>query len=76
MLAVLAVFAAQMPYADAPVRSLLPVARPDTFGQERPDFAVFDRLTPGVLVSPRPMARPVRGVAAAPASTPAPAPAP
>lgn len=70
MLAVVAVFAAQMPYADAPLRSLLPVARPDSFASQRPDFAVFDRVTPGVLVSPRPVARPVRGVAAA-ASTPA-----
>ena len=56
VLAVGAVFAAQMILAEAPVRSLRPLARP--VADARPDFAVFVASTAGVYRSLRPVARP------------------
>ncbi len=55
-LAIGVVFAAQMILADAPVRSLRPMARPAA--DARPDFAVFITSTSGVHASLRPLARP------------------
>ena len=52
-----AVFVAQMILAEAPVRSLRPIARP--IADARPEFAVFIASTAGVSRSILPVARPV-----------------
>lgn len=58
LMILMAVFAAETAQARAPLKSLRPLSRPDSSEILRPEYALFDRSSPGLKSVVRPKARP------------------